>query len=105
MVQTIKRSIKELTADVPDDYVFKSCNGHILHNMKELGEELKTMSSEDYAFHVNAEKNDFANWVGDIIKDKTLANNLRKTSNLAQAAKLVANRIRTISSKSALINS
>ena len=99
MVQTIKRSIKELAADVPDDYVFKSYNGHILHNMKELGEELKTMSSEDYAFHVNAEKNDFANWTRDSVGDHALATSLFETRNQATTAKRVAERVAFLESR------
>ncbi len=97
MVQTVKQSVKGLLADVPEEYVFRSSNGHILRNMRELGEELKTMSCQDYAYHANAEKNDFTNWVKDIIKDEGLSKNLRKAPNQAQATKLVADRIKTIS--------
>jgi uncharacterized protein (UPF0147 family) len=57
------------------------------------------MSGESYAIHVNMEKNDFANWVGDIIKDEGLAKNLRKAASQAQAAKLVASRVSAFSSK------
>jgi hypothetical protein len=97
MAKTLKQEARSL-ADVPDEYVFRCFNGHILRNMRELGEELKTMSGESYAFHVNMEKSDFANWVRDIIKDERLAKDLQKSPNQAQAAKMVANRIRAISS-------
>ena len=99
MVETLKQKAKGLMADVPEEYVFWSGNGHIIRNMKDLGEELKTMSGESYALHVNMEKNDFANWVGDIIKDEGLAKNLRKATNQAQADKLVSSRIVTLSGK------
>jgi hypothetical protein len=36
------------------------------------------MTDEIYAFHANAEKNDFTNWVRDIIKDKRLRRNLKR---------------------------
>ena len=67
--------------------------------MRELGDELKTMSNETYAFHANAEKNDFTNWVRDIIKDEGLAKNLQKSPNQAYATKLVANRISILSKR------
>ncbi len=99
MVDTLKQKAKSLLADVPEEYVFKCCNGHVLHNMRELGEELKTMSDEDYTFHANVEKNDFAKWVKDIIRDTTLAKNLQKSQNQVQANKWVSSRIVTLSQK------
>jgi len=47
------------------------------------------------------EKNDFATWVQDIIKDETLSKNLRKTANQQQAAAIVSRRIAAISKKRA----
>ncbi len=99
MVETLKQEATRLLADVPEEYVFRCCNGHILRNMKELGDELKTMSNESYAFHVNTEKNDFTNWVGDIIKDGRLVKDLQKSPNQAQAARLVASRISILSKR------
>ena len=54
---------------------------------------------ETYAFHANTEKNDFANWVRDIIKDEGLSKELQKAPNRVRAAKLVANRIAILSKK------
>jgi hypothetical protein len=99
MVETSKQKAKGLLADVPGEYVFRCCNGHILRNLRELGEELKTMSGESYNFHANIERNDFANWVRDIIDDATLAKNLQKAPDQAQAIKLVTRRINFLSSK------
>ena len=42
--------IKNFLSDVPEQYVFRCHNGNILHNMKELGKELKTIHAEDYGF-------------------------------------------------------
>ena len=99
MAGVMKKPGKELLDNVPEEYVFWSCTGHVLRNMKELGEELGTMPGESYFFHANAEKNDFANWVRDIIKDKTLARNLQKAASQAQAAGVVAGRISYLSRK------
>jgi hypothetical protein len=92
MVETKKQEAKRLLADVPEEYVFWCCDGQILRNLKELGDALNTMTDETYVFHVNPEKNDFANWVRDIIKDEMLAKDLQKETNRVQAVKLVASR-------------
>ena len=47
-------------------------------------------TDETYVFHANTEKNDFTNWVRDIINDERLAKDLQQAANRAQAAKLVA---------------
>ena len=82
-----------LLADVPKKYVFRCCDGQILRNMKEFGDAFNTMTHETYVFHANTEKNDFANWARDIIKDKMLAKDLQKAPNRAQVAKLIARRM------------
>lgn len=62
--------------------------------MKEFGDAFNTMTHETYVFHANTEKNDFANWARDIIKDKILvAKDLQKAPNRAQATKLVVSRM------------
>ena len=95
----IIRNVTGLLADVPKEYAFRCHDGLILQNMKQLGGALNTMTDENYVFHANTEKNDFSNWVRDIIKDEMLANDLQKATNRAQAAKLVANRMAILSKK------
>ena len=99
MAETLKQEAKRLLDNVPEEYVFRCCDGSILHSMKELGAALKTMTDETYAFHVTTGKNDFTNWVRDIIKDGRLAKNLQKAPNQAQAAKLVDSRISLLSKR------
>jgi hypothetical protein len=92
MAETLKQEAKRLLADVPGEYVFRCCDGQILRNRKEFGDALNTMTHETYVFRANTEKNGFANWARDIIKDEMLAKDLQKAPNRAQAAKLVASR-------------
>ena len=99
MVETLKQEAKRFLADIPEEYVFRCFDGHILRNMKELGDSLNTMKDETYVFHANKERNDFTNWARDIIKDEMLAKDLQKAPNRAQAAKLVASRIATLSKR------
>jgi hypothetical protein len=67
--------------------------------MKQLGSALNTMTDETYVFHTNMEKNDFANWTKDIIKDERLAKDLQIVPNRVQAAKMVTKRIAILSKK------
>jgi len=99
MAETLKQEAKRLLADVPEEYVFWCHDGRILRSTKELGAALNAMADETYAFHVNTEKNDFANWVRDVIKDERLAKDLQKAPNQAQAAKLVASRMSILSKR------
>lgn len=93
MAETLKQEAKRILSDTLEGYVFWCHDGCVLHNLKELGDAMNTMTDEIYAFHANAEKNDFTNWVRDIIKDKRLSRDLQKAPDRARAAKLVASRI------------
>ena len=97
MVESLKERAKRFMADVPAENVFRCVNGHILRNLKELEAELKTISEQDYAYHMNEQKHDFSNWVKDIIKDNSLAKTLLKASTAAQAARDVTARVSDLS--------
>lgn len=65
-----------------------------LRNIKELAECLKAMPVEAYAHHVNAEKNDFVNWVREILLDKKLATDLKRAKTQSAALKKVEARLK-----------
>lgn len=78
-----------------DDTSLFWVNGNgALRNLKELVESFRTMSDETFAYHVNAEKNDFASWVGDILLDKKLAADLKKAKTQAAALKKAEARLK-----------
>ena len=93
MVKVMGREAGALLNNVPDEYVFYLNDGRILRNMEELKDALKSMSDELYAYPVNAEKNDFSNWVRDIICDEKLARDLLKSKDRIQSYRVVAQRI------------
>ncbi len=97
-----KQDAEKMLANVVEEYVFWCCDGRVLRSMQELKEALKTMTDETFAYHANAEKNDFANWVRDIIKDEKLAEDLRKLLNRKTAATRVAARVGFLIRTSAL---
>ena len=97
--ETMKQEAQRFLSDVPAENLFWVNDGCILHNMKELGDELKNMSDDAFFYHANGEKNDFINWVRDVINDQTLVRELRKASSKAQSAKAVSNRINILSKR------
>ena len=99
MAMTLKEQAQKLLAKVPDEYMFRCQDGRILKDMKELEEALATMTDETYAFHANAEKNDFTNWVRDVIGDEKLAKDLGKATNRAQATKQATIRVATLTKR------
>jgi hypothetical protein len=99
MVETLKQEAQRLLADVSGEKIFWVNNGKALHNMKELGEGLKTMSDDTYFYHANEQKHDFFNWVKDAIGDEILAGNLREASNRTQAIRAVSSRINILSKR------
>lgn len=92
-VRTATLEAKKFLADVPEEYVFRCADGRMLKNIHELADALRTMSDDTYAFHANESKNDFTNWVKDIVKDDKLAEDLRRAPNRAAAAKITLDRI------------
>lgn len=64
----------------PSKYFYAS-NGKILKSLKELLDFLKESSEEEIINHFNEEKNDFANWVKDVLKNKMLANKMYNAKN------------------------
>jgi hypothetical protein len=87
-----KKAEKRLTK-VPQQYVFYCCDGNVYRDMEELAAGLAAMTDEAFAYHSNYEKQDFSNWVRDIIEDIELANDLAMAADRVQAADCVADRI------------
>jgi predicted Zn-dependent protease len=86
-------------AKAPEDKVFWSNDGRILTDMKDLMEALANMSDQNFAYHSNALKKDFSNWVRDILEDEKLAEDLEKAANREQAATVVEERYEFLKSK------
>lgn len=60
----------------PDKY-FWTKDGKGLRNLTELLNELKVMPHETFHHHVNIGKNDFANWIADVLQDSITAKAIR----------------------------
>lgn len=84
---------KRILSHVPGDKKFFCMDGTYLSSIEELSSYLKKVKAEVYKNHVNAEKNDFANWIYDVIGDVELANDLRKAKNRKDFRETLRNRI------------
>ncbi|OYT54519.1 MAG: hypothetical protein B6U72_02310 [Candidatus Altiarchaeales archaeon ex4484_2] len=87
---------KKMLTNAPEDKVFWVNGGVILKNLADLEKELMSMSFETFHYHVNPYKNDFANWVNDILGDPALAKELRKLKTRKSMARYVKSRIKQL---------
>ena len=69
-------------------------NGPILKNLKDLKNALKKINEETFRYHVNKEKNDFADWVKNVLGDKILANKLAKIKTAKTMIKTVEEKLK-----------
>jgi hypothetical protein len=92
-IKLTKQDAEKLLADVPE-YRFFWCNdGRIFRNMKDLSTGLASMSAHTFAYHLNADKNDFSNWLKDSVGDEQLAEDLEDPISRREAAKTVKERV------------
>lgn len=89
-----KRTEKLSLIQADENSGFWVNNGPVLRNVKDLADALKNMSEESFAYHVNAEKNDFAAWTVNVLKDESLAKSLSKSKTLKAAAKAASARLK-----------
>jgi hypothetical protein len=76
-----------------EENCFYVCNGRKLNDLDDLLDELSTIDEDSFRYHVNEEKNDFASWIKEVIKDKVLANQVSKTKDKEKIISLVEKRI------------
>jgi len=93
MVKFTRAVAQRMLGNVPQDKQFWCSDGRVLKSLPELEVALREMSEETFRNHSSEVKSDFSIWVNDVIGDEKLANDLRKSTTRAQAAKNVASRI------------
>lgn len=90
-----KKTMKKKELINADDANLFWVNGNgSLRNLKELADSLSAMSEETFAYHVNAEKNDFASWVKEVLLDSKLAVDLKKVKTRTVMLKKVEARLK-----------
>ena len=102
MVKIVKISREEANrrlGDVSDVKRFWCHDGKLVKNLEELGNALNDMSDETFHYHLGEGRNDFSNWIRDVVGDNKLANDLSRAKSRIQAGKAVAQRISFLRSK------
>lgn len=79
---------------------FVLLGGGRIKNIAELGRELRQMSDDAFAHHVNEDKNDFANWITACVKDEKLGILVRTTKDKQRMAAIVERRIKELTNPS-----
>jgi len=83
-----KESCQEWLRDEPDQ-AFVCIDGLRAKNIKELVKMFEKMTDESYRYHVNEEKNDFANWVEGVFHNGHLSANFRSARSKKEAYQYV----------------
>ena len=77
-------------------------NGTVIKNLYELLEGLKSMDENTFNYHVNDQKNDFCNWIMDIILDSKLAELLIRVKKRNIFIRIVEKHIRILERKAGI---
>jgi hypothetical protein len=93
MPKITKQQAQRFLDNVPEQYTFYCCDGCRIWNMRDLLNELLNMSDDTFSCHFNQEKNDFSNWVRDVIGDEKLAKDLDKAKGHLEAVNAVTARV------------
>ncbi len=60
------------------DQAFYCKNGKVAHTLEDLADILKDMPQDEFSHHVSAFKNDFSNWILQVLQNSDLAGTVRK---------------------------
>jgi hypothetical protein len=99
IVKISKEEANRRLGYVPDEKRFWCQDGKVVKSLKELEKALNDMSDETFHYHAGEGRNDFTSWIGDVVGDNKLANDLSKAKSRMQASKAVAQRISFLQSK------
>ena len=99
MARMTPSEAEQLLRNVPQDAAFRSYNGELYWNLKDLSRALSSMDEATFGHHVTSRKNDFANWTRDSIGDHALAKSLQETQNQATTARRVSERVAFLESR------
>lgn len=94
-----KDEAKRYLSDCVPERCFWVNNGPILKNIEALSNTLPEMGSDVFTHHVSPDKNDFGNWIRDVIGDQKLANDILSSRNKESMAKKVKARVNALKKK------
>ncbi len=84
-----KKKRKKILAIAVGDRCFYVNYGPALGNLLELRDTLREINEEQFKHHVSEIRNDFADWVKDVLEDKKTALQIKKTKTINSMLKVV----------------
>ncbi|MFW6220489.1 MAG: hypothetical protein ACOC3X_02330, partial [Nanoarchaeota archaeon] len=87
------KKAKEILSNVHPNETFKTALGKEIISLEELVKTLENMDDNEFKIHVNEEKNDYANWINDSIKDEVLAFEIKHVKDKKKIINTIKKRI------------
>ncbi len=84
---------KTTVLGVEGNQCFYASDGKCIASLKGLSDALENMHDNTYFHHANDSRNDFANWVHDVLQDTELAAKLKEAKDRKSAQIAVLKRI------------
>lgn len=81
---------------VPAELAFWTVDGVVYHSLQELADGLVVMTGRVYRYHADKGHQDFANWVGSVFQNKSLATILKKATTPKAAEKIIRTHLKTV---------
>jgi hypothetical protein len=75
---------KHVPVNAKPEHYFILVTGVPLKNLKELANSLENMNDWVFSHHVNDSRNDFSNWIKDILGENELAEEIKSMKNIRQ---------------------
>jgi len=85
----VKTKIALMTLEACGEKAFYMANGTVINRLSELPEVIESTDEQTFSYHVNSEKNDFANWIRDVFDSKPLANKISTKCNKNEMVKIL----------------
>ena len=99
MTVRTKQDAARILSDISGDKRFFCRDGCVISNLHQLAECLTHINDHSFGHHVTTEKNDFSNWVHNVLGDKKLARDISRTANRLEAAEVIRARISWLQEK------
>ena len=96
MAKITPQQAEQMLSDISPKKVFVLKKGGTIKSIGQLLEALKNMDDETFNFHVNNQKNDFSNWIRDVIQDADLAKSILKHNKKKDVQEIVDKRIKRL---------
>lgn len=95
-IKTRAKTKNKSMKTVEGDLCFFVNDGRVIQNIGQLTDVFSEISDETYSYHVNSDKNDFANWIGDVFGHKKLAGELKRVKTKETALRKVDSHLKLL---------